>query len=200
MNYQVFFRNTILFEGGIGILAIVLSMLCGFSCWGTRIENFNEILTVVVLILVWTLPLIVSYHIIQLIQFKSLTKVKEIVREFFDNYLAPLSFSQLVLVAFLAGFGEELFFRGFLQLGGVEIYRYFGYNPDTMIIQLIIIGFVSLLFAMLHAITGTYFFLTFAASIYFGFILFWTDTIFVPIGVHALYDFWVFLHLKMSRS
>ena len=110
----------------------------------------------------------------------------QLVRELFRQYMGRLNFFQLALIAALAGIGEELFFRGLLQLGMS------GFLNNVWLAVLI----TSLFFGLAHAVTLTYFFFAFLASLYLGFLFEYTGNLIVPIAVHALYDFAVFLYIR----
>jgi membrane protease YdiL (CAAX protease family) len=93
------------------------------------------------------------------------------------------------VIAALAGIGEELFFRGMIQLGlsgvlGLEVWH--------------AILIASLIFGLAHAVTLTYFILAFVISVYLGFIFDFTDNLLVPIAIHAFYDFFVFLYIRYT--
>ena len=90
----------------------------------------------------------------------------------------------MALVAALAGFGEELLFRGLLQLGFSKILHVW-----------LAIFVTSLIFGLAHAVTPTYCVLAFLISLYLGFLLIHTENLVVPIIVHAFYDFFVFLFI-----
>ena len=60
---------------------------------------------------------------------------------------------------------------------------------------ILIMMIVSLIFGMGHAITKTYFILSFLVSIYFCLIFQSTNNLLLPILAHAFYDFFVFIIL-----
>lgn len=111
-------------------------------------------------------------------------------REFRETIVRPLAAALSLPTAFfvscLAGFGEELFFRGMLQTE-------FG------------IVFASVLFAVLHfgpAIRSYLFigsiYLLF--GFYFGWLFRYTGSLWPPIITHSVYDFVVLCVLRQSSS
>lgn len=82
---------------------------------------------------------------------------------------------QLGVLALSAGVGEEVLFRCAVQ-------TYLG------------LWLTAVLFGALHALTFTYFVVAVAVGAYLGAIWVWADgNLFVPVLVHTVYDFFVFL-------
>ncbi len=86
-------------------------------------------------------------------------------------------FSDIVLISLLAGVAEELLFRGVIQSS---------------------IGIVgaAILFGLAHFITRTYVLMATLMGLYLGLFFEMTGNIFIPIQIHALYDFGALLYLK----
>jgi membrane protease YdiL (CAAX protease family) len=81
-----------------------------------------------------------------------------------------------------------MLFRGVIQHGVAERIG----PPGGVAIG---IGIASLLFALAHALSGTYAVLAGLISVYFGWLLIVTGNLLVPILAHAAYDFLAFVHL-----
>lgn len=77
----------------------------------------------------------------------------------------------------VAGFGEELLFRGVLQY---ELSLRFG--------SLVGLSVSSIVFGLLHAVTPLYAVLATLASVFFGSLYAWTGNLAIPIMTHAVYD------------
>ena len=91
--------------------------------------------------------------------------------------LAPRSPVELALLAALAGFAEEILFRGVVQVGLARIL------PESG--ALVVAGAA---FGLAHFITPTYAVLAGLAGLYLGG-LFWLEgSLTAPIVAHALYD------------
>jgi len=179
-----FFWLAVLVEGGLAVVAILADVLLfGLNFW-KYIWCDGETLWQIT----WGLfPLIAGYFVLQALPLAALQRVDRLVREFFQQHMSHLKLWQLAIIAALAGIGEELFFRGLIQLG---LSAGLGLNVWLAIL------IVSLIFGLAHAATLTYFLLTFIISIYFGFLFDYTGNLFVPIAIHALYDFFVFLYIR----
>lgn len=87
----------------------------------------------------------------------------------FKALLLEMSHAEKIYISVLAGFSEELFFRGCLQ-------------------PLVGIAAASIIFGALHALTFSYFLLATTIGVYLGVLLQYSGNLFVPMAVHALYD------------
>lgn len=85
----------------------------------------------------------------------------------------------VMLVSLLAGFGEEMLFRGVVQAGLGELF--------TPTIGLAV---GAVLFGAAHAVSPAYFVIASLMGLYLGALYLWTGNLLVPIVVHALYD-WI---------
>jgi hypothetical protein len=96
--------------------------------------------------------------------------------------IVSLTLTERVYLSVVAGFSEELFFRGVLQSSwGIVI--------------------VSFIFGALHAITLGYFLLATAIGFFLGWLLQYSGNLMVPMAVHALYDiFALTLLVRLYRS
>ena len=169
----------LLVEGFLATIFFVWVHLKGltFPLAPSKAEIFAGIVSV--------LPLLVLNGIL----FGVFAKIQGIFSPFLylrDEIIKPLAdelgpFSALLLACF-AGFGEELFFRGMMQ---VEI-------------GVLVTNF---LFALLHFGTAVRkFFLValvyFGIGLYFSFINLRFDSLWVPILTHAFYDYLVIMFMK----
>ncbi|UCD36286.1 MAG: CPBP family intramembrane metalloprotease [Nitrospiraceae bacterium] len=87
----------------------------------------------------------------------------------------------LFVISLLAGFAEELFFRGIVQVR-------FG------------IAAGSILFGLFHFITPAYVIVTVLVGFYFGLIYHVLGAILVPVVAHGLYDFAALMYLRHCIS
>ena len=178
-----FFWQAIWVEGGLAVVALFAGLCCGLNYW-QYFQCDGETLRLTA----WgLLPLVAGYPVLQALPIAGLQRIDRLVREMFRQYMGHLTFWQLALIAALAGIGEELFFRGMIQLGLAHFF-------DVWIAVLI----SSLIFGSAHAVTPTYFLLAFIISCYLGFLFVHTDNLLIPIAVHALYDFFVFLYIRFT--
>lgn len=184
------FISVCLFEGGLGVVAWAFGWLSGYSPL-TTIE-FTWIS------LAWgvlgTLPLIVLLLLLERPRWTALVEIRRVVQELLVPLFHQFSVWQLFWVALLAGVGEELFFRGFVQ-GGLAIFFTHLNVPSASLTALFL---ASVLFGVMHPITRTYAVLCMLAGLYLGGLWLWTDNLLVPILVHAIYDFFALFYLLRS--
>ncbi|MDR2171659.1 MAG: CPBP family intramembrane metalloprotease [Planctomycetaceae bacterium] len=199
MSSDKFFTYAVFFEGGLGVVALFFGFLFGLDLFGGVVFSFSDFF----LILVLTLFLLIFYFILRVIPFECFREIDRLICKIFRQYMVNISILGLAIISFVAGFGEELFFRGLLQNGLCEAAGggdgniiIFGKEFWSSYRILAILIFVSVLFGVAHAVTATYFFLAFFISIYLGVILIVTENIIIPIAIHALYDFFILVYLK----
>jgi uncharacterized protein len=96
-----------------------------------------------------------------------------------------------VTLGIVAGWGEELLFRGVLQ-------NFLIHQSSNTVLG--VVG-SSVLFGLVHAVTPLYVILTLVASIYFGSIyIFFDHNLTVPIVCHAVYDVGALLYAHYTVS
>jgi len=117
-------------------------------------------------------------------------------RELVQTKMAPLFRGMpswaLFLIAMGAGFGEEWLFRGF-GVQGVGWLLPDSWSPEM--VQWTAILIVALVFGGLHALTPMYFFLTFVMGIYFGYLVWETESLLPAVVAHGLYDYIALLYI-----
>jgi hypothetical protein len=113
------------------------------------------------------------------------------IREKLDQHLLPLfrglSIFELFLVSLMAGIGEELLFRGFLQTAATH---YLGLTWALVL--------TNLLFGLAHWITPAYGITAGLLGALLGWSMYYTDNLLTPIVTHTLYDFvalWFYLRV-----
>jgi len=178
-----FFWIAVWVEGGLAIIAIIAGFFAGLHYWDHCWCNSETIWQIAL----GLLPFLVGYYLLQALPFSGFRRMDQLVRELFRQYMGQLNLCQLALIAALAGIGEELLFRGLFQLGMSGFFNVW-----------LAILITSLIFGLAHALTPTYFFFAFLASLYLGFLFEHTGNLIVPIAVHALYDFAVFLYIRYT--
>ncbi|GHT10233.1 hypothetical protein FACS1894170_02020 [Planctomycetales bacterium] len=185
---MTFFQQTVLFEGGLGVAAIAVGGLIGYPFWLDCFLDGHAALQAAVA----TVPMLMMYFVTSFLPLKSLQEIDRIVREIVRREMSQYRFVRLFIICALAGFGEEFLFRGLFQNG---LITYFGQSMQVPVL----VG-VSLLFGFAHNITRMYFVLAFLISLYLGAVMIWTQNLFVPAAVHGLYDLFVLVYIKGSRT
>ena len=181
------FISVCLFEGGLGVVAWILGWLSGCSPL-TTIELTTMSFGWGVL---GTLPLILFLLLLERPSWAALVEIRRVVQELLVPLFDKFSIWQLLCVALLAGIGEELFFRGFIQGGLAILLMQF----DVPAASLSALFLASAIFGVMHPITRTYAVLCMLAGLYLGAIWLWTGNLLVPILIHAIYDFFALCYL-----
>lgn len=158
-------------QGGLIVVALLLAAVAGLAPLDDVVWNWTDAAIGTAAVL----PLLLAFF-----TFKGL---REIVVDVVGKPLSRCSWYDLVLLAAVAGFSEELLFRGVLQpwIGRL--------HPWTGIIA------ANLIFGLLHAVTPTYAIVATA----FGFYLSWLSAspgepnLLRPMVTHAVYDYIAFL-------
>lgn len=107
--------------------------------------------------------------------------MRRIWHEVLGPFASTLSTRDVVAVAALSGFTEELFFRGVLL-------------PETGVVV------SSLCFGALHALTATYFVWATAVGAGMSALTLASDSLVVPIVAHATYNFGALLLLRRAAA
>ena len=115
------------------------------------------------------------------------------VRKEIERLVVPLfrgsTTGDMVLIALMAGLGEELFFRGLLQPG---LGAWIGALPALIL--------TSALFGAIHWVTPFYALMAGLMGAYLGAFALLSGNLFVPIIVHVLYDFFALYYLAKQAS
>ena len=95
---------------------------------------------------------------------------------------------EVLVVSLLAGWGEELLFRGVLQQW-----------LAPRIGQYAALGLAAVLFGLVHSISIVYLIGATLAGLFFGWLYLWTGSLLVPIIADGGYD-WIAITIVLNRS
>lgn len=174
-----------LVEGGLGALAAGLGWLMDCPTWQAIHWDAGDSL----LAIGATLPLLLIFLLCVHWPIGPLARIKTFAEEIIKPLFGPCSLFDLAAIALLAGLGEEMLFRGVLQV-------VFGRRLDNWSA----LALASLLFGLLHAITPTYAVLATLMGAYLGWLFMRSDNLLVPILAHTLYDVVALIYLVRSRA
>ncbi len=160
------------------VVLAVVGLVVGWWIGTPILEDTRVDLRAGVLALAATLPLTPFVFWGMRTKFALLASLRELVRETIVPLFASCSPLEILLISIMAGIGEEVFFRGFLQgsLGRVV-------NPW------IALALVSALFGLAHYVSLGYAIIAGLLGVYMGTLLLLTGNLFVAMAVHALFDF-----------
>ncbi|MCK5192022.1 MAG: CPBP family intramembrane metalloprotease [Methylococcales bacterium] len=175
-----FFKTACYFEGSLILVAIVLGWIANIDPF----ENLHFSEDAVFYGLVGTLPLFIIFLAMEHMRHTSVKKIRQLLVETLGPSMHRYSWADLFVLAAIAGFSEEILFRGVIQ-PWME-------NSWGMAAGLIA---SNILFGLVHAVTPLYAVLAASVGIYLGLFLDYGGerNLLTPIVIHGAYDFLAFL-------
>ena len=175
-----FFRTACYFEAALALAAALLG-------WLFAVDPFAELFFTEIALwygFVATLPLLVLFFVIQAMPYKALVEIRNLLQDTLGQYLRDRHWSDLWVLAAIAGFSEELLFRGLIQQG---LEQAWGMQTGLWL--------SSLIFALAHAVTPLYAILAFLMSLYLGISMDFGGerNLLTPMLIHGFYDFVAFV-------
>lgn len=167
---------TLVTEGAALALALILSLLFKVSIWPLTEYPLRDI----ILGTIWTaLPLGLFFFLLseKAEKIPLLASLKKIMLTDVRRIFQDTRLIDLVLISILAGFCEELLFRGVIQAK-------FGLIA------------ASVIFGLLHFVTPAYAVIATILGLYIGGLSLFYNSLLLPIQVHILYDFGALLYLR----
>jgi membrane protease YdiL (CAAX protease family) len=185
INTENFFKQACIFEGSLIGLALVLGWLADINPFASL--YFSE--TAFLHGIIATLPIFIIFLALYQLNIKSLTKIKTLLLDMLGPVLLRYHWTDLLILAAIAGISEEILFRGVIQ-PWME-------SSWGMLTGLIV---SSILFGLVHAVTLLYFLLAALMSAYLGLLLDIeaSRNLLIPIVTHGFYDFLAFLVIARS--
>lgn len=177
------------FEGSLAIIAVAL----GWAFGAMPTETLIWSLPAIGWGLAATVPLLGMLWICVIIPWRPLDHLTRTVEEIIGPMLHNCSLVDLAAISLMAGLGEEMLFRGFLQ---PLIAQWIG-GPAGVWVGL---AMASAVFGMLHAVTPTYAVLACLIGAYLGWLWLATGNLLAPITAHAVYDFLALVYFLRMRS
>lgn len=177
-----FFKTACYFESSLILVAIVLGWIAQINPF----EYFYFSEPAIGLGILGTLPLFLLFLASEQTDFESVKNIRKLLLETLCPSLYQHHWADLLILAAIAGIGEEVLFRGVLQ---PWLERAWGLDAGLIT--------SSLVFGLVHAITPLYAVLATIISFYLGLSLDYggSRNLLTPVVIHALYDFLVFLAL-----
>ncbi|QOC23992.1 CPBP family intramembrane metalloprotease [Wenzhouxiangella sp. AB-CW3] len=176
-------RAALIFQGGLVVLAVALCLLFGLTPWASMEWSLPALALAVTLTVPLLLPLLFMRHL----NWAWAREIHAVVNQLIKLLFRRAPRGSVVLVAALAGIGEELLFRGFIQ-DGLDLLL--GPIPALLI--------AAVLFGLVHAVTRAYFIIATLMGAYLGWIYLATGNLLVPILIHALYD-WIAIRYYLFK-
>ncbi len=168
------FIAAVVFEGGLGALALVLGFLLDLNPLTTLELHGLGLLQGIAA----TLPMLLVFGLLLGVGAPSLVRIRRILDEVIGSFFVRCSMLQLAVVAAVAGLGEEVLFRGLIQ----------GYLQTVIDTGPALLS-ASVLFGLVHPLTRAYVVLAGLFGLYLGWLWLATENLLVPVLAHGLYDF-----------
>jgi hypothetical protein len=187
-KFDEFFKSACYFEASLIFLAVILG-------WIADIDPFQNIYfseTAVAYGLIGTIPLFLMFLALEKIQGESVVKIRELLLNTLGPGLHRYHWTDLFMLAAIAGISEELLFRGVIQ----------PWIEASWGITAALIG-SNVIFGLVHAVTPLYAVLATLVGIYLGLSLDYGGerNLLIPIIIHGFYDFLAFVALmRVYRS
>lgn len=168
---ELLYLSTVV-EGGLGLLAAGLIWLAGIEP-KVELDAHATVLGIAACVpMLGVFFVLIRWPVGPLRSLQAFTD--EVVRPLFRS-CTP---ADLAWISLLAGVGEELLFRGFVQ-------PFLAQYLETWLA----LSLAAVLFGLLHPISWIYVIFAALFGVYLGGLLLVTDNLLVPIVCHGLYDF-----------
>ncbi|MEI6267834.1 MAG: type II CAAX endopeptidase family protein [Methylococcaceae bacterium] len=177
-----FFKSACYFEASLILVAIFLG-------WVANIDPFEHLYfseTAIAYGVIGTLPLFLMFLSLEKLQGESVVKIRKLLLNTLGPGLHSYHWSDLLILAAIAGIAEELLFRGVIQ---PWIENSWGITTGLIASNIV--------FGLVHAVTPLYAVLAALVGIYLGLSLDYSGdrNLLIPVIIHGLYDFLAFVAL-----
>lgn len=175
-----FFKVACYFEAALTLVALVLGWLVDIDPFANLVLDEKALLDGLLL----TLPLLLLFFAMQEIPLKALEKIRVLLLETLGPRLFRCHWTDLLILAAIAGFSEEVLFRGALQ----------PWLENTLGMTAGLLA-SNAIFALVHAVTPLYALLAMLMGLYLGMSLDYGGgrNLLTPIVIHGFYDFIAFI-------
>ena len=181
-KFDEFFKSACYFEASLVLVAVFLG-------WVADIDPFKNIYfseTAIAHGVIGTTPLFLMFLVLEKIQGESVATIRKLLLNTLGPGLHRYHWTDLLMLATIAGISEELLFRGVIQ----------PWIESSWGIAAGLIG-SNIVFGLVHAVTPLYALLAALVGIYLGLSLDYGGdrNLLTPIIIHGLYDFLAFVAL-----
>ena len=173
-------------EGGLFFIGLLLMGASSAELW----SGFDISWRATAYALLLCIPMLVMLTLSERTQWPPLARLRDELDEKVIPIFANCRIIDLVAIAFLAGTGEELFFRGWLQ-GALT-------NKFDVLLGILI---ASAIFGFMHYLSPIYAIYAGLTGLYLGMIYQTSGNLYIVMVIHAVYDFIAMLYLtKKGRG
>jgi membrane protease YdiL (CAAX protease family) len=182
-NSAHFFRTACVFEASLIVVALLLGWIADIDPFA--LLYFSE--PALAIGIIGTAPLVLLFLAMEYLPQKSLVDIKDLLLRTLAPSLQQRHWTDLLLLASIAGVSEELLFRGVIQ---PWITASWGLTAGLYVSNII--------FGLVHAVTPLYAVLVTVVGIYLSMSMDMgggDSNLLIPIVIHSLYDFFAFIML-----
>ncbi|NOT11658.1 MAG: CPBP family intramembrane metalloprotease [Methylococcaceae bacterium] len=186
LNKDDFFKKACYFEASLILVAIFLGWISGINPFENL--HFSEI--AIAYGLIGTAPLFAMFLVLEHIHLNSVVRIRQLLLDTLGPGLHRYHWTDLLILAAVAGVSEEVVFRGVIQ-PWMEL----SWGGTTAAL----IG-SNLIFGLAHALTPLYAVLAGLVGIYLGLSMDYVGdrNLIIPVVIHGLYDYLAFILLMRA--
>ncbi|MFI3157843.1 MAG: CPBP family intramembrane metalloprotease [Methylococcaceae bacterium] len=185
INHDDFFKKACFFEAAMILVAVFLGWIANINPFADL--HFSE--SAIAYGIAGTMPLFLMFLTLEQIKVESIIKIKNVLLETLGPSLHRYHWTDLLILASIAGLSEELLFRGVIQ---PWVESSWGMTAG-------LIG-GNIIFGLAHAVTPLYAVLATLVGIYLSLSMDYGGdrNLLVPMVIHGLYDFLAFISLMRA--
>jgi len=182
LKFDDFFKSACYFEASLVIVAVFLGWVADID----PLENIYFSETAIANGVIGTVPLFLMFLALEKMQGESVVNIRKLLLNTLGPGLHRYHWTDLFILAAIAGVSEELLFRGVIQ----------PWIENSWGITAGLIG-SNIVFGLVHAVTPLYAALAALVGIYLGLSLDYGGdrNLLIPIIIHGFYDFLAFVAL-----
>ncbi len=169
------------------------AMVFGWLLGRPPLATFSFNLYDALLGVVATVPLLFVFWMCLVTPWRPFQTITQILDEMLVPLFRECGVTQFLIIAALAGVGEEMFFRGVLQAAAAAEIG----SPHGVWLGLLI---AAALFGLLHPMTPTYAILAGLIGLYLGGLWLACGNLLAPVVTHGLYDFVALMYLTRRKG
>lgn len=181
-KFDDFFKSACFFEASLVLVAVFLGWIAGIDPF----ENLYFSETAIAYGMIGTAPLFLMFLALEQMHGESIVKIRKLLLQTLGPGLHRYHWTDLFMLAAIAGVSEELLFRGVIQ----------PWMESSWGMLAGLIG-SNMIFGLVHAVTPLYAVLAAFVGIYLGLSLDYGGerNLLTPVIIHGLYDFLAFVTL-----
>ncbi len=180
-----FFKKACFFEATLILVAVILGWIAQIDPFVNL--HFSE--SAIAYGVIGTMPLFLLFLIMEQLQTESVVKIKKLLLDTLGPGLHRYHWTDLLVLAAIAGFSEELLFRGIIQ---PWLESSWGMATGLVVSNII--------FGLVHAVTPLYAVIATLVGIYLSLSLDYGGerNLLLPVVIHGFYDFLAFVALMRA--